>query len=523
MLLHRTAALWLAASVLGWAGCAVDDSELDARRLPVTASQPNIVVIMTDDLDSDLLQTMLDLHLAPNIEQYLVAEGTSFTDSFVSNSLCCPSRATMLTGQYSHNNGVFGVGPLLEHGGVDALDDVSTLATWLQAAGYRTGHVGKYLNGYGSRLDDTTPSFQIDYVPPGWDHWQALVGNGTYKMFNYKINDTRGKVQRFVYYSDARVENYQTTVLTRRAVDFINDSRGRSAPFFLEVTPLAPHAESGAEHDTRWSFFIRPDPQDEIDKPDQLALIRSLEPSFLDDPSWNFVAPEAPSYIRRRNLTETDIANLTRFYRERLAAMLAVDDMVGEIVQTLFDRGMLDETIILFTSDNGWLWGQHHLVGKQVPYEESIRVPLYIRMPAPDGGTVTTTVSQMVANVDLAPTIAQLAGASPGVWVDGRSLVPLLSVDPPATQWRHQLLVEHWIQEGHIPSYAALRTGRYVYVDYFESSPPMRELYDLDLDPFQVSNVEASPDYADVVVDLQQRLAAMRDCALGSCQELEEQ
>src|SRR5678816_264888 len=135
----------------------------------------------------------------------------------------------------------------------------------------------------------------------------------------------------------------------------------------------------------------------------------------------------------------------------------------------------------MFTSDNGWLWGQHHLVGKQVVYEESIRVPLYIRMP---GGAVTPTVSQMVVNGDLAPTIAELAGASPDLGVDGRSLIPLLSVDPPAT-WRHQLLVEHWIEGGKVPSYAALRTGRYIYADYFESSPPMRELYDLDVDPFQ--------------------------------------
>src|SRR5678815_1116200 len=209
--MKRASSLSLVAVVLGWAGCAADDAvDLAARGVAVAGGPPNVVVIMTDDLDSDLMQTMLELHLAPNIEQYLVQEGTSFANSFVSNSLCCPSRATMLTGQYSHNNGVYGVGPLLEHGGVDALDDVSTLATWLQAAGYRTGHVGKYLNGYGSRLDDTTPGFQTNYVPPGWDHWQALVGIGTYRMFNYKINDTRNGVQRFVYYSDARIENYQT-------------------------------------------------------------------------------------------------------------------------------------------------------------------------------------------------------------------------------------------------------------------------------------------------------------------------
>lgn len=516
----RTATLSLAAVILVWAGCAADDStNLTAHGLSVGegSGPPNVVVIMADDLDAHLIQTMLDLDLAPNLKQYLVREGTSFANSFVANALCCPSRATMLTGQYSHNNGVFGAGPLEVHGGVDALSDTSTLATWLQAAGYRTGHVGKYLNGYGARLDETTPAFQRDYVPPGWDHWQALVGISTYRMFNYNINDTHDGVQQLVFHNDDTAENYQTTVLTRRAVSFIEDSHRLGSPFYLQVMTLAPHAEVAGDNDERWDFFIRPDPQDEIDKPEKLALIRRLEPPFMDDPSWDFVTPELPGFVRKRALTETEINNLTRFYRERLAAMLAVDDMVGDVVQTLSERGILDNTVIIFTSDNGWVWGQHRLVGKQLPYEESIRVPLYIRVPSP----ARKTVRRMVVNADLAPTIAELAGARPDLWVDGRSLVQFLSPGVPSMPWRRHLLVEHWGEN--IPTYAALRTKRYLYVDYFQSSPPMKELYDLDLDPFQLSNVHAVPDYEGVVRTLEQKLADMRGCALGTCQQLEEE
>src|SRR5688500_11729481 len=142
-----------------------------ARPIPV-GSRPNVIVVMADDLDERTMQTLFALDLAPNIERYLVDEGTVCSRSFVSHALCCPSRATVLAGLYSHDSGVLSCGAVEPDGGVDALDDTSTLVTWLQAAGYRTGHVGKYLNGYGSRHDTTTPSFQWNYVPPGWDHWQ---------------------------------------------------------------------------------------------------------------------------------------------------------------------------------------------------------------------------------------------------------------------------------------------------------------------------------------------------------------
>lgn len=493
--------------------------DLETVSLSAVVTQPNIVVIMTDDLDVETMQTMLDLDLAPNIETYLHRQGTRFENSFVSNALCCPSRATMLTGQYSHNNGVHGVVPTSEDGGVRAFDDTSTLVTWLQASGYRTGHIGKYLNGYGTQIDDTTPSFQPEYVPPGWNHWQATIGSGTYRMFEYDINDTVDGVQNLVTYGTG-VEDYQTTVLARRATSFIDGAVDRGGPFFLEVMPVAPHAEATPGPHTRWDYSIRPDPQDALDKPDQLAMIEALMPPSMDDPSWDFVSPSQPGFVRRRAaLSETDVQNIVSFYRDRLAAMLAVDDLVGDVVATLSARGVLDETVIIFTSDNGWLHGQHRGVGKRVAYDESIRVPLYIRYPL----RARAAVGRLVVNADLAPTIVELAGADPGLAIDGRSLVPLLDESVPPPSWRMGVLLESW-QEGNsnIPTYAGIRTYRYLYVDYYQYTTVVRELYDLANDPYQTNNVHSDPAYRSTKWALHRKLEALRACAGSSCLAAEE-
>jgi len=504
----------VAAGLLALAACQPELSTDEvARPIPV-GTRPNVIVIMTDDLDERVMHTMFALDLAPNIEQYMFDEGTVFTRSFVSNALCCPSRATMLTGQYSHNNGVLEAGALADNGGVDELDDTSTLVTWLQAAGYRTGHVGKYLNGYGTRLDDTTPSFQPGYVPPGWDHWQALIGSGTYRMFRFRINDTHDGVTDIVPYGTS-VAEYQTTVLTQRAVDFIEDAAQREGPFYLEVMPVAPHAEANPEPDGRWDYFIRPDPQDAIDKPDAMALIANLLPDSMDEPSWDFVTPEAPTFIRsRRALMARDLEHITSYYRDRLAAMLAVDDMVGDIVRTVAQQGLLDNTVFIFTSDNGFLQGQHRLTGKRVAYDESTQVPLYIRVPERE----LATVDELVVNTDLAPTIAELAGATPDLAVDGLSLMQFLSADVPPAPWRVRALLEHWGDPPDIPTYAGFRTDRYLYTDYVETDPPMFELYDLAVDPYQIDNVHGLPEYAEVVADFAARLSEARVCGGGSCQ-----
>jgi N-acetylglucosamine-6-sulfatase len=509
----------VAAAFVAVSACAGDGDVMRSDwQLNEAETRPNVVVVMVDDLDVDTMGQMLELDLVPNIERYMVRGGVTFDQSFISNAICCPSRATFMTGQYSHNNGVLTVKAADEDGGVDALDDSSTLATWLQDAGYYTGHIGKYLNGYGTDRFSEVPQFQPRYVPPGWDHWQATIGHTTYNTFNYRINDTVDGVTRIKRYGETAAD-YQTTVLTRRATRFIREAEARddAQPFFLMVTPLAPHAEGKRDKADRWSWYLNPDPMDAIEKPEQMALIQTLVPASFDKPSFDYTDDAGPTWLRtigRYPLSEADKANMISFHRDRVASMLAVDDMVGSIIGTLRRNDELDSTIVFFTSDNGFLFGEHRMHGKQVAFDESIRVPLYVRIP----GVAGTIIDKKVVNADLAPTITELTGALPGLPMDGRSLLPLVA--DTSTPWRERVLLEHWGEFPRIPTYAGFRTDRYLYIEYLNGSGE-RELYDLVQDPFQTDNVWGVEGHQLTGEALAGHLPAMRECADGSCQLLE--
>ena len=492
--------------------------EGDLRAQGIDPAAPNVVVIMVDDLEVDSMEVLLDHQLVPNIERHLVSRGVAFTSSFVSNPLCCPSRATFLTGQYSHNNGVLTGKGRDEEGGVDALDDTSTLATWLHDAGYRTGHIGKYLNGYGIDRFSDVPQFRPTYVPPGWDHWQATIGGTTYNTFNYRINDTVDGVTTIRRY-DADPRDYQTTVLARRAASFIRDAERRNdaQPFFLVVAPLAPHGEGKRDRERRWSWYINPDPVDLVEKAAQIALIGTLTPPAFDKPSFDYTDPRAPNWLRNAGaepLTEIEVADLTSYYRDRLASMLAVDDLVDTVFDALRQNGELDNTVVIFTSDNGFMFGEHRLHSKVVAFDESIRVPLYIRTPE----AIRDRIGKLVVNADLAPTILELAGVQPGLVVDGRSLVPLIASGG-AMPWRKRILLEHWGEFPRIPTYAGLRTPNFLYVEYPGSGE--RELYDLVTDPFQTDNLWGIKDYSSTAAFLADKLGALRGCAGAACWQFE--
>jgi arylsulfatase A-like enzyme len=496
------------------------------------AGRPNIVVIMTDDLDVHSLQVALALGLMPFLQQHVVEGSLQFRQAFVTNSLCCPSRATFLTGQYSHNNGVLSnSGP---YGGIRRLKDDSTLATWLHDAGYRTGHAGKYLNGYG--IDLTTgfvsgvPQHDPTYIPPGWDDWQALVDTTTYRVYGYTLNDNGQLVEPAAY---------QTDELASRAVDFIREGEASDeTPFFLAVMPLAPHVEvdgktSFDQWRDLWKWTIRPAPRHagSVSTPLWPALKPSFnEPDVSDKPIW------------RPQLGAVDVAYLVRQYRDRLASLRAVDDLVGQIVGTLAAYQELDRTVTVFTSDNGFLYGEHRLSEKLVAYEESIRVPLYLRLP---GARPSVPVDAIALNTDLAPTIAHLAGVVPGLPVDGRSLLALAGGNPPPG-WRKRFLVEHWWTDSlfEIPSFGALRTGsadavapETLYVEYYDQNYPQmadgepepvvfRELYDLRQDPYQLQSLHSEPIRAGQVAALASVLTELRRCGSAAggaspCQDVE--
>jgi arylsulfatase A-like enzyme len=470
--------------------------------------RPNTVVIMVDDLSRGELNVALNKGWMPNLKTHLIDKGTTFTRSFVTNSLCCPSRSTFLTGQYSHNHGVLHAQP--PNGGVTKFKDNSTLATWLKQVGYRTCLVGKYLNGYGYNTTDA-PSDNANYIPPGWDDWQAIVGR-LHFMYNYVINDN-GTLVNYGATPTMPPEEYQTDVLAQRSVNFINESEAISdaKPFFLFIAPPAPHlyvktktVQPAPRHQGTASQILLPKPPS------------FNEQDFSEKPAWLQNKPQ---------LSPERIAVIQKGYQSKLEAMRAVDDLIGRVVAALAQNEELNNTVLIFTSDNGYLFGEHRLTGKIVPYEGSIRVPLYIRAP---GFSTKQSVSQFVLNNDLAPTIAEFARATPGLPVDGRSLIPLLK-NPSLVIWRQRFLVENWLPisgRGNTPTYSAVRTSsrdtatpNQLYVKY---STGAQEFYDLATDPYQLQSLHNQPGRQQQIQTLQKRLANLKVCKGQSCRILED-
>jgi N-acetylglucosamine-6-sulfatase len=422
------------------------------------STAPNIVLILTDDQRWDTLWAM------PTVEAELVGHGMTFSNGMVANSLCCPSRASILTGQYSHTTGVYALdGP---HGGFASFNDSSTIATSLHAVGYRTGLLGKYLNGY---VDE-----DASYLPPGWDRWFAFTtrhGSGDY--FNYKVSD-QGVLTSFGYSES----DYSTDVLAGQADDFIRTTNPVQ-PVFLYFSTRAPHERPvpAPRHADAFSDLTqwRPPSYNEADVADKPAYIQAK-------PRWD---------TRRRK--QRDQARIDQY-----RTLLAVDDAVGTILTALKDTGRLGNTMIVFASDNGFLWGEHRWSVKMVPYEESIRVPLVIRYDPLT--SVASVDSHLALNIDLAPTFAEVGGATLAQ-PDGKSLVQLLGGD--RTGWRTEFLVEHLQAWDVVPTYCAVRNQGYVYVGYGTGE---RELYDLAADPYQLTNVATNPGYELILAHLEARL-----------------
>ncbi len=450
------------------------------------AQNPNIVVIMADDLEVGLVESMLAQDLLPNIKTHIIDKGSTFSNSFVTNSLCCPSRATFLTGLYSHNHGVLtNVWPF---GGAPTLDDRSTVPRWLRAGGYITAHVGKYLNDYGNRDMNGDGGWTLDdarYIPPGWNWW-VVMALSPQRMYNYVMNENG----QLVLYGEEE-SDHQTDVIAREAEFFIQgvDAYRDASPFFLYVGTSAPHVEvfpgdEANDFSDAWSVTLRPPPR----------FIGTVQAVLPQPPSFNEEdVSDKPSWLRLRpRLTPEDVVALTAQYRDRMEAMRGVDDLVGTIVQNLEATGEIDNTVIIFTSDNGFASGEHRLPQKLSSYEESIRVPLYVRAPGTPEGQM---IERYVLNNDLAPTIAEIAGVAPWHTVDGTSFVPLLT--DPTLPWRKRFLVEHW-RSGfsnpfEIPTYFAVRTTPEAPTapnqTYIKIPFGALEVYDLNIDPYQLTSI----------------------------------
>ncbi len=432
--------------------------------------RPNLIVILADDLDARTAEQLPGL-------QALASHGVSFSRAYVTQSLCGPSRASLLSGQYSHNHGAVYNSSAFEDfnrlGG-----EGSTVATWLRQAGYRTALIGKYLNGY--PLDP-----RPDYVPPGWDEWDAhLSAFSDARYFSYSLNEN-GQVVGY----GSRPEDYDTDVLSRKAVDFIKRTAG--APFFLYIAPQAPHTPATYPDRCRWGFERA-----------QAPRVPSFnEDDISDKPAWMQGYPQ---------LSPIAVRKLDDFQQARLRSMLAVQDLIEDVVATLTTTGALGNTYIFFASDNGLMLGEHRLSGlKGVSYEECIRVPLSVRGPGVPAGR---ELAHPVLNIDLAPTLAQLAGVSIPDRVDGRSLAPLLGSSPPSLEsWRTDFLVEAYSSGVS----ASLRNRDYLYSE-LESGE--RELYDMRVDPYQVQSLHRKADPA-LLEPFSRRLSGLLRCRGATCRD----
>jgi N-acetylglucosamine-6-sulfatase len=451
---------------------------------PVAAAKPNIVVLMTDD------QTLDSMSVMAQTNRLIGEQGTTFTRSFVNYPLCCPSRATLYTGQYAHNHGVLGNGPPL--GGYTRLDKTNWLPLWLQAAGYRTMHVGKFLNGYG-RLSAPTE------VPLGFNDWHGTVDPSTYSFWNYTVNEN-GTLR--TYGAANEPEFYSTDFFARRANELIAAAAPSDQPFFMSVAFLAPHAGQPREFD---------DPAGQSTPAVAPRHVNAFSTVALPQPaSFNEadVSDKTALMQRRPLITPQVFGAIQENYQQRLESLLAVDEAVASIVGGLEATGELDNTLLLFTSDNGFFHGEHRVrQGKLLVYEPSIRLPLLMRGPGVPAGK---RQSQLVTNADLAPTIVDAADARPGRAPDGRSLLDL--VDDPGVQWGRELLLEGGTNAG--LTYTALRNYRYKWVEHANGE---RELYDLETDPDELTNRSIDPALASVRFAMAERLAALRKCAGSSC------
>jgi N-acetylglucosamine-6-sulfatase len=451
-------------------------------------TRPNVLVLMTDDQDIESMRVM------PNVQRLLADRGTTFDQSFVSFALCCPSRATFFTGQYSHSHGV--VWNALPDGGYAKLDKSNWLPLWLQRAGYRTIHLGKFLNGYGRQNSLPTE------IPLGFDSWHGSVDPSTYQFYNYTVNE-HGTLQTYGANRDPAF--YQTDFYSRRAVELIEGAAPSDQPFFFSIGFLAPHNGGPREPG---------DPQGEpTPAPAPRHVNRFASEQLPSPPSFNEAdVSDKPAFMRNKRLMGPPrIAAIRELYQQRLESLLSVDDAVGAIVGALEHTGELDNTLIIFTSDNGYFEGEHRVPqGKILVYEPSVRVPLIVSGP---GVPRDSRRNQLVTNADLAPTILDATNVRPGRLQDGRSLFPLLRDSQ--REWGRDLLIEGGDgNRAGVTQFDALRTYRYVYVEYISGE---RELYDLRHDPYQLDSHHGAPAYASVQRLLARRLATLRGCGGPGC------
>jgi len=450
--------------------------------------KPNIIVFFTDDLDTPLMPYM------KYTNELITQQGATFTNYFVTTPLCCPSRASMFRGQYAHNTKIMENAPgfpnFFRNG-----REAETVAVWLNRAGYQTSLIGKYLNAY------PATSGSRKYIPPGWTDWHVFLQHsnandeGGY-YYDYTLSEN-GELNYYGF----QPEDYNTDVYLGKALEFIDRSVEQRDPFFLLLSLTAPHGPS-------------------IPAPRHEGLLSNItypqKPSFLTED----VTPKPQVVLDYATVPgeEFEVYDADSFFKKRAETLLSVDEMVLAIVQDLEEKGQLDNTYIIFTSDNGFHMGEHNFSGgKSLPYTEDILVPFMMRGP---GITPGTTITQFTANIDIAPTLVDIANGKTADFVDGRSLMPLFDPETASTsEWRNGLLTEagYADRKSVVVIFRGIRTATYLYVEYDDGTI---EYYDLVTDPYETNNIASQLDES-TLTNLHSTLEQLKSCKAETCRTLE--
>jgi arylsulfatase A-like enzyme len=533
----------------------ISEEALEARSSEPINERPSFVVVQTDDETLDQLYTVfnaggVEVPSMPNTLSLIGGRGMTFNRYYVSYPLCCPSRVTLLTGRYAHNSNVRGnVQPNGGYSGFRARGAWShNLATWLQGAGYRTIHIGKFLNGYGDEPYDNGTE-----VPPGWTAWHTVENADTHHYYyGYSLNDngtidgpfgdsgswdTREYGERDYFgCPTATIEEkpclYETDVFSRIAAEELIGTSPEQ-PFYLQLDYTAPHGDfrrpAGPEPAPRhYTLF------------DGAPYPHSREEGF-NEGNVN----DKPRFIREAPyLSPEEIHTYRVYYDKALASLRAIDDGVKTVLDTLGTQHRLRNTYVIFTSDNGFFYGEHRLTGgKFLAYEPSTHLPFLIRGPGIKAGTAT---GELAANTDIAPTILELAGVTPDKSIDGTSLVPFLR--DPSLRTRRGILFESFVQTDDVEAngeptaqravtevqprrksgtakasivappkdYEGIRLGPYKYIEWPDGE---KELYDITKDPNELNNIVRVPNYFPIRAFLHAQLIRLEACVGHTCRE----
>lgn len=463
-------------------------AELEPTPTPafsIPVKRPNVLMVTVDDL------AVADMPYLPRVRRLMQKGGVTFADALAPSPICVPARASLLTGQYAHNHGAVNIsGP---DGGYPAFAGQDTIATALQGAGYDTLFTGKYLNGYGrdGKLD----------IPPGWTDWRATVDPSSYRFFSPRLDINSRLV---------RSKGYTTDVMTRQARRMIGNERdGR--PWFAWVNYVAPHVGGPVgEGDpkrvyagTRAGRLKTTVPARE-DRGRYRKVSLPLAPSSFPDGDAS-VPAQAPANSRRFGARERTA--LTTVYQRRIEAARGLDRAMDSLFGFLRQNGQLDRTLVIFSSDNGYAIGPHNLNGKLMHYDESVRIPVYMRGPGlPRGVSVPTAIT----NPDLAATILAAAGVDSPRPLDGVDILPWIG----APAQVRVVPIEAWGLRTRRQIYQGVRVGAWTYVAYRDGSA---ELYDRTRDPYEIHNLADDPAYADVRAGLSSLTERYRHCRGETC------